>query len=633
MEQGKDFAGYRIVRERFQRESRLLASIDHPNVITVFEAGEASGQLFISMRWVDGTDLRGLVSANGNLDPGRAAAIVTQVGAALDAAHGRGLVHRDVKPANVLIERRNGSDHAWLTDFGLSKQVDSNDSLTASGHWVGTLDYIAPEQIQGGRVDARADVYALGCVFFHALTGRVPYARDSEPAKLWAHMNEPPPSAREQRPELPEELDRVIARAMAKDPADRYPSAGDLSRAALAAARGAAPAEPERSVATGAAAPSDDETVQRAGGLAKSDTRSHAIRPTPGDGAEGTATAARPGGRKRSKLRVPLIAGAAALAVVGGVLALALGGGGAPAQPETGPLPAPRKAQVEHIDIGDRAAPSSVAAAVNTVYVLDPLQRELIAVDHGSGQVAGRVDVGRGASFVVLDEFGDDRAWVANQAESSITEIDLDSGDVVRTFHVDAEPRYVEVLPDELVILTSRDDGGGLLRVDKDTGRDAGRPREVGGAITDLVSHAGRLWVTTAFPPLAEPFLTNLEPIEGEEVKLPVDGIPADMVIDERGVAWVAGFETGKVFRVDLDSGRQTGPPLQAGPKVRELVIDDDGVLWVPSEQDSNLTRFDTRSGRRIGGPIDIGRNSAQLAASGGVVWVSGARDLIRVQP
>jgi serine/threonine protein kinase len=248
-------------RERLQRESRLLASVDHPNVITVYEAGEADGQLFMSMRHVEGMDLRSLLAAQGPLAPERAARIVAQVGAGLDAAHANGLVHRDVKPANVLIEQVGSADRAYLSDFGLTKKANLASAITRSGHWVGTLDYAAPEQIEGRPVDARTDVYALGCVLFEALTGRAPYVRDSDAAKLWAHLHEPPPSARALRPRLPAELDQVIARAMAKEPARRYPSTGALGRAAIAAAGGELITDLGHSVAVGPAAASDAASI------------------------------------------------------------------------------------------------------------------------------------------------------------------------------------------------------------------------------------------------------------------------------------------------------------------------------------------------------------------------------------
>jgi serine/threonine protein kinase len=232
-----EYAGDILFRERFKREARLAARIDHPNALPVFEAGEAEGMLFLTMRYVDGTDLEAMIAGEGALGPELAAAIVGQVGAALDAAHAVGLVHRDVKPANVLIERGPGGEvHAWLTDFGLTKQVGSASGLTKTSMWVGTVDYAAPEQIQSMTVDARADVYALGCVLFQALTGRVPFPREREVSKIMAHASEPPPSVTDVLPAAPAAFDEIVRRAMAKDPDERHQSAGELGRAALNAA-------------------------------------------------------------------------------------------------------------------------------------------------------------------------------------------------------------------------------------------------------------------------------------------------------------------------------------------------------------------------------------------------------------
>jgi serine/threonine-protein kinase len=241
-------------RERFERESRLAALIDHPNVVPVYEAGEAEGHLYLVMRWVRGTDLHALLKREKRLSPEVAATIVAQVGAGLDAAHAAGLVHRDVKPANVLLS----GEHAYLSDFGLSRLEASESRLTDTGQWIGSVDYCSPEQLRGLRTDARADVYALGCVLYAALTGRPPYPRSTVTATLLAHLNDPVPRVSEGG--APQEFDRVLARALAKDPADRYPSGGDLGRAALGAARGEPVTESERSVAVGPAAPEDTPT-------------------------------------------------------------------------------------------------------------------------------------------------------------------------------------------------------------------------------------------------------------------------------------------------------------------------------------------------------------------------------------
>jgi serine/threonine protein kinase len=240
-------------RARFREESRTAASIEHPRVVTVFGAGERDGLVYVAMRFVDGHDLGRLISARGALPAENAASLIAQVADGLDAVHAAGLVHRDVKPANVLVGEPGPGDDgptAYLTDFGLAKIAASTSGLTATGEVIGTVDYMAPEQIEGRRVDARTDVYALGCVLFHAVSGEVPFPERESSSKMWAHLNESPPAVSASG----HPLDRVIRRAMAKEPGDRYPSAGDLGRAAVAATRGEAVTEPEHAVGTGEAA-------------------------------------------------------------------------------------------------------------------------------------------------------------------------------------------------------------------------------------------------------------------------------------------------------------------------------------------------------------------------------------------
>jgi serine/threonine protein kinase len=239
-------------RERFRRESKIAAAIDHPNVIPVFDAGDEGGVLYISMRLVEGTDLRALIDAEGETDPLRAARIVRQVGAALDAAHTRGMLHRDIKPSNVLIARR---DHVYLTDFGLAKEASADEGLTRGQTIVARAEYVAPEQVLGQRVDARADIYALGCLLFEALTGEPPFAGWTGGPRALAHLDAPRPTPSDLRPDLPRAFDAVVQRAMATDPAQRYQSAGDLAQAALVAAGDLRHTGPESIVATGEAAP------------------------------------------------------------------------------------------------------------------------------------------------------------------------------------------------------------------------------------------------------------------------------------------------------------------------------------------------------------------------------------------
>jgi serine/threonine-protein kinase len=221
-----------VFHARFERETRVAAAIDHPNVIPVYEAGESEGRLYLVMRWVEGGDLQELIARSGRLAPGEAVRIVAQVGAGLDAAHRAGLVHRDVKPANVLIA---ADGHVYLTDFGLTVDTHSDVRITRTGEWIGTADFMAPEQFEAEPVDARSDIYALGCVLYAALTGRPPFARPTVTATMLAHLRDPAPLPSASA-DAPKELDDVVARALAKRPEDRYQSAAELAEAALAAA-------------------------------------------------------------------------------------------------------------------------------------------------------------------------------------------------------------------------------------------------------------------------------------------------------------------------------------------------------------------------------------------------------------
>ena len=210
-------------RQRFIRESRAAAVIEDPHIIPVYNAGEAGGVLFLAMRYVAGGDVRSLLARTGPLSPARAAAIISPVASALDAAHAAGLVHRDVKPANMLVDIRPGRpDHVYLSDFGLSKGALSSAGLTGSGYFMGTANYVAPEQIQGADVAGRADQYALACAAFELLAGESPFQRHEGMAVIWAHLSQPPPSMASRRPGMPAAVDEVFARALAKAPQDRY---------------------------------------------------------------------------------------------------------------------------------------------------------------------------------------------------------------------------------------------------------------------------------------------------------------------------------------------------------------------------------------------------------------------------
>jgi serine/threonine protein kinase len=280
-------------RARFLRESQLAASLDHPNVIPIYDADEFDGNLFLAMRYVNGPSLQALLRARGSLSPAETLRIAEQIGGALDAAHAADLVHRDVKPANILVA--GAGEHAYLCDFGLARHTSSQ-GMTRTGFFLGSIDYCAPEQIQGRDVDGRVDVYSLGCVIFHCLIGQPPYRRETEFAVLNAHINEPPPAVSALRPDLPGGIDGVIATAMSKHRDARYSRAGDVAVALRKALdeKATQVEEPTRM------APTRGLTVDREG-----------VR---------TVVAARP--RRRRRRWIALALALAALATAGTVIAV-----------------------------------------------------------------------------------------------------------------------------------------------------------------------------------------------------------------------------------------------------------------------------------------------------------------------
>ena len=268
-------------RRRFLRESQLAAALDHPRIVPVLDSGEADGVLYLAMAHVEGSDLRTVLRREGALEPARAVHLVGQVAEGLDAAHAAGLVHRDVKPGNILVaDEEDGREAAYVCDFGLARHVSSVGSLTGDRGFVGTVDYVPPEQIEGGTIDRRADVYSLGCVLYECLAGERPFDRDSELAVVFAHLNEAPPRLSEMRPTLPDAFDDVFATALAKSPDERYGTCGELAAAAQRALCGAAARRRARSprrryVIAGVAVVAATVALAVAAALAARDDRPH----------------------------------------------------------------------------------------------------------------------------------------------------------------------------------------------------------------------------------------------------------------------------------------------------------------------------------------------------------------------
>ena len=573
-------------RARFVAESKAAASIEHPHVIPVYYAGERDGVLFIVMRYVDGPDLRALVRAETRLEPERAAHIIAQVAGALDAAHAHGLVHRDVKPANVLLGEQ---DHAYLTDFGLTKREASTGGLSRSGGWVGTLGFVAPEQIRGERVDARTDVYALGCVLVHALTGGAPYVRESDEATLWAHLNAPPPSDT-----VPAQFAPVVERALSKDPADRYPSAGDFGRAALAAAGRSAVPGPERNVARGAAAPEGTPytaATMRAG-LPAHEGETHVSPPDRG-GTAVTALAGSSGGLARFGRR-PLVLACAALLIAGVLAAILLGGGGSddpgPSARTTATTPASGDSKVGRLrPIATR--PNAITISRGRVWVLSGEDGQVLLLDSQRGELQRRIQIRSGGTALAAG-FGS--VWALKGQTRSLLRFDT------RTKARIGAPTTIAV--DGLPVVVATGEGSVWVGVRKKGRRD--------GSGESLVKINPRL------SPLAQ------EPIV-------IPGGVQDVAVGE-GAVWVTTFGED-VIRIDPRNLKRTRS-IRVGRGLNGIAVGEDAV-WVANGADKALTRINPETLNRRSVPLGV--VPTRVTVGGGSVWVT-ARDanrLFRVNP
>ncbi len=665
----------RTFRERFRRESQLGASIEHPNVIPVYEAGEADGLLFISMRWVEGTDLRSLIIREGRLDPARAITIVEQIGAALDAAHRHGLVHRDVKPANVLLAAE-AREHAYLTDFGLTKRTTSAAGLTGTGQFMGTIDYMPPEQIKGERADARADVYSLGCLLYHSLTGHTPYERDSEVATIYAHLADPPPRVVEGAPGAPPALDEVVRRALAKEPNERYPSAGDLARAAGAALAGVDPTLHEQSLATGAAAPA---TVRR-GGQESPDTEAPgptmpAAGPTEPAAAPArtfqapSPTSARPGTPADGRPDVPApsptagdrpaavpaapaarghrrgaigLASVLAVGAVAGVIGLTGAFGGdegkdaaTKAGEQTVPVeePADEPAEtpaapkvVAEIPAGD--GPDGLAADGEIVWVANARGDTLTPIDATTNKATGDpVPVGRNPDGVAA---ADGVVWVTNTDDGTVTRIETErTQGASTTVSVGAQPEGI-ALADRFVWVANSGDGT-VTRIDRASATVVGEPIRVGARPIGVSVGKKVVWVANS----GDRTVTRIDRSTAEVIGEPIAvGKNARAVAEGLGYVWVSNTDDDTITRLDPASGEPVGTPIRVGDRPKEIAIGG-GLAWVVNEFDNSVSRIDPKSGEPVGDPIAVGKAPLGIASGAGSLWVANfeADTVTRIRP
>jgi tRNA A-37 threonylcarbamoyl transferase component Bud32/streptogramin lyase len=573
-------------RERFARESELAASLEDANALPIYEAGEQDGFLFIAMRYVEGTDLKTLIRKEGPLDPARTERIVEQVAHALDAAHAKGLVHRDVKPGNVLLAPPTGSrpEHAYLSDFGLSKRAASDSGLTGTGVFAGTLNYAAPEQFQGAPLDARTDVYSLGCVVFECLTGELPFRREQDAALMYAHLHESPPSAMERRPELPAAVDDVIRTAMAKAPERRYESARELAAALRAASEspedGAARPPRRRRVAAALVSVG----VVAAGLLLLVTTRGDGEgavgAPTPSPSAGGSADSQPPGSIVRvdaetgqPTLTVPDIPGLASDGPFRPTLAVGEGGVWLHTFGNNKPFLLDLDAATGEVRERTSAngflggTPPDVAVGSRTVWYLgaglDEVQRlNPLTYEHlppfklRSGSVTGMA-------------LGDDALWVGT-SDGSVSALDPLTGELASEIDVDATP-------DELAV------------------------------------GQGSVWVADR---LAGE-VVRVDPVEQDVVdRVAVPGELSDIAAGDAGV-WILDRSAGTIMRID---GPVPAAPIRVGPTPFSIAVGH-GAVWV-TDEDGHLYRADPQLGSSEA--IGLGRPLGPVAIDevNGAIWV-----------
>jgi len=575
-------------RERFRRESRLAASIEHPNVIPVHQAGEEAGHLFLVMRLVEGSDLRQAIALNGPLEPGAAAEVISDVAAALDAAHAAGLIHRDVKPANVLVGGGVDAGRVFLTDFGISRTTRSAaETVTGTGEVIGTADFIAPEQIAGEEVDRRADVYALGGVLHFTLTGEPPFPRENELATLFAHANAPRPQPSAIRKGLSPRFDGIVAKAMAVEPEDRFPTAGALARALNALVE-------------------DEETTPLDGGPVVP-----GAAPTPPRAASGERRAA-------SRRHLPWAAAAlavAALAVLA-VILLAGGsdeGGGTPAASAAAPIPVGR-------------GPTGVAVGPERVWVASRDGDEVDAIDQTTNASAFEIAVP--APNAVAVGFGS--VWAVSKSADALYRLDPLEGSEPLEIPLGEGADPADIAVDERWVWIAEAGAQSVVRLDPETDKPAGNV-PLGTEPRAIATGDGSVWVTN----IRAASVSRIDPKGPKRVgsSIAVGELPSDIAVGESSV-WVVSNLNGTVTRLDPRTGAVQGDPIAVGNLPRGVAAGL-GSVWVALGGDGAVARVDPASGELVGDPVAVGADPADVALGEDSVWVvsEGDATATRVTP
>jgi ABC-type transport system substrate-binding protein/predicted Ser/Thr protein kinase len=556
-------------RRRFLRETELAATLSHPHVVRTAGSGEEGGDLYLAMDYVDGADLRELLRREGRLEPERAVSLVEQVAAALDAAHTAGLVHRDVKPGNILVAPDADRDHAYVCDFGLARHVSSVSSLTGERGFVGTIDYVPPEQIEGGTIDGRADVYSLGCVLYECLAGARPFDRESELSVVFAHLNEPPPRLSDVRPDLPEAFDAVFATALAKSPDERYSTCGELAAAAKAALRGKTFVRRRvrrRRLLLGGVAMLAVGGATVAGLLAAGEFHSKA------HAAPGPSIALRPDALNLIDARTQQLVGrvdskAAGFANGVGSITFSKTAAWVTTANQTLVRVSLRTRKVTRIDRLPWI-PGNVAIGGGTVWVVQDEGQEVRRYDAGTGRLAGVLEIRGDPSGANADGVAYARGSLWISRGSTVARVDPRTGRVLD--RIAAPSRYL--LSADGAIWAGNPSSGQIWKIDPVEARVV-HSQKLHGWLSGLAVGGGSVWA----PIIPDGVVFRLSADDlGFQTNLPTGRDPESASFGD-GQLWIANTASNSVSRLDDLSGGRRELRSQARPTT---AIYHDGLVW-----------------------------------------------------